>query len=436
MGRRASAANTAGGRVGRIRLGTSKLFGFGLSMLVMTVASLAAVPGMIAADGKAAWGAIALGQTIGTAGGVVTGYGWGLFGPAEVAGAAATERRVGYLESILARMALLLPVGLVAASLAFVLAPGRPVFAAVGAVSATSTGLTAAWYFVGLTRPYAMLVLETIPRAGGTAAGIALMGLGHSAVTLPGCTCVGMIAGFAMSTAWVFRSTAREGAERVRPRSLRVVLSSHWHGVATHFAMATCAAAPLMIVSTVAPAVQPAFALADKVQTQTNVGLGPARAVLQGWVPRATGSARARRARTALLVSAGFAIAVGAGMVALAPGLMRWLGNGQISLSWAVVFLVAACCALTFFVRSFELVALAPFERLDVAARAIIANSIVGLPTVALGAVFLGTIGALGGVLVGLLMCVLIEYAEYARSIRPLSRDVARSLGGRLRGVS
>ena len=381
MSRRASAANTAGGRVGRIRLGMSKLMGFGLSVLVLGVASLAAVPGMIAADGKVAWGAIALGQTIGTSGGVVAAYGWGLFGPAEVAGAAATERRVGYLESILARMALLLPVALVAASLAFVLAPARPIFAAVGAVSATTMGLTASWYFVGLARPYAMLVLETIPRAGGTAAGIILMSLGHSAVTLPACACLGMISGFAISTTWVFRSTAREGAERVRPRALRAVLSSHRHGLATDFAMATYAAAPLMIVSTVAPAVQPAFALADKVQTQISIASAPARNVLQGWVPRATGSARARRARTALLVSAGFAIAGGAGMVAVAPGLMGWLGNGQISVSWGVVLLVAACVALNFFARSVELVALAPFERLGVAARAITASSSEGCTT-------------------------------------------------------
>src|SRR5690349_13900660 len=185
---------------------------------------------MIAADGKAAWGAIALGQAIGTSGGVIAAYGWGLFGPAQVAGATATERRAGYLESILTRMVLMFPVALAAASLAFVLAPGRPIFAAVGALSATSTGLSANWYFVGLARPYAMLMLETAPRVSGLAAGIALMKLGYSAVALPACALVGMVGGFAVSTAWILRSTAHEGAQRVRPRPLRTVLSSNRHG--------------------------------------------------------------------------------------------------------------------------------------------------------------------------------------------------------------
>lgn len=183
--------------------------------------------------------------------------------------------------------------------------------------------------------------------------------------------------------------------------------------------MTTYAAAPLMIVSTVAPAVQPTFALADRFARQADVALAPARTVLQGWVPRASGSARAGRARTAVLASGGFATVVGLGLVAVGPALMNWLGNEQIPVSWGVVVLVAACVALNFFARAFELVALAPFARLDVAARAIIASSIVGLPAVALGAVFLGTVGALSGVLLGLLVCVVIEFAQYVRSVRP-----------------
>jgi hypothetical protein len=427
VGQGADTANAAGGSVGRIHVGISRLFGFGLSVITLGVASLIAIPAMIAADGKVAWGAIALGQVIGTSGAVIAAYGWGLFGPAEVAGATATERRAGYLESVRARMTLLLPVAFVTASLAFVIAPNRPFFAAVGALSATSTALSANWYFVGLARPYAMLLFETLPRAGGLAAGIALMGVGYSAVTLPTCAGVGMVAGFAMSTVWILRSTAREGAERVRPRPLWEVLSSHRHGVATDFAMTTVAAAPLMIVSTVATGIQPTFALADRFGRQADVALAPARTVLQGWVPRATGSARARRARTALLASALFSIAVGLGLAVVGPALMSWLGNGQISVSWSVALLVAACVALNFLVRAFELVALAPFERLDVAAKAIIASAVVGLPAVALGAVFLGTSGALSGVLLGLFVCGAVEYAQYVRSVRPLSSDAAPS---------
>jgi hypothetical protein len=421
----ANPGNGAGGRAGRIHSGISILFGFGLSVAILGVLSLAAIPAMIAADGKSAWGAIALGQAIGTSGAVVAAYGWGLFGPAEVAAASVTDRRTGYRESLLARMTLVLPVALIAASLSFALAPDRPAFAAIGAISATSMGLNASWYFVGLGRPYTMLVLETVPRASGLAVGIALMGLGYSAVMLPACVCAGVIAGFTMSTLWVLHSTAREGAERAPPRALREVLSSHRHGVATDFAMATFAAAPLMIVSTVAPGIQPTFALADRFGRQADVALAPARSVLQGWVPRATGSARARRSRIALIASAGFSFAVGLVLLMVGPALMSWLGNGQISVPQNVVLLVAACIVVNFLVRAFELVALAPFDRLDVAATAIVASAAIGLPTVALGAVFFGTVGALCGVLLGLFICGAIEYTRYVRHIRPRSIGAA-----------
>ena len=422
---RPSEADKVGGRFARIRLGIATLFGFGFSVLVLGVASLLAIPAMIEADGKIAWGAIALGQTIGTSAGVFALYGWALFGPAQVASATATERRVCYLESARARLALVLPAAVAAASIAFALAPGEPAYAAVGAVAATSTGLSANWFFVGLARPYALLVLETIPRAGGIAAGIVLMDFGCSAVVLPACALVGMIAGFAIATLWVMRSTTHAGAQRVRPRAVREVLSSQRQGIATDIAMTTFAAAPLMIVSILAPAIQPTFALADRFGRQADFALAPARAVLQGWVPRVVGDARAARARIALLVAAGFSIVVGVGLIVVAPTLMSWLGNGQISIPEGVVFLVAAFVAVTCFVRTLELVALAPFGRLNVAATAIAVSSLVALPAVALGAKFFGTIGAQGGVVLGLLVCGAIEYVQYIRGDRSLAIDAA-----------
>jgi hypothetical protein len=425
MSQRPSETDEVAGRFGDIRSGFARLFGFGLSVLALGIASLVAIPAMIAADGKVAWGAIALGQTIGTSGGVIALYGWALFGPAQVAAATATERRVSYLESVRARTALVFPAALAAASLAFVLAPGRPVFAGVAAVWATSTGLSANWYFVGLARPYALLMLETLPRTGGLVAGIVLMDLGHSAVMLPACGLAGMIIGFAITTMWVLRSTTRAGAQSVNPRPLREVLSSQRQGIATDFAMTTFAAAPMMIVSIVAPAIQPTYALADRFGRQADFALAPARAVLQGWVPKATGPARAQRARTALLLSAGFSIAVWAVIAVIGPALMRWLGDYQIFVSMSVALLVATFVAVTCFVRTLELVALAPFGRLNVAARAIAVSSIVGLPMVALGAKFFGTVGAQASVVLGLLICGVIEYVQYLRHVRPHSDDVA-----------
>jgi hypothetical protein len=345
-----------------------------------------------------------------------------VFGPARIAGSSPTVRRAEYIEAIRTELVLLVPVAAIGAVVACALAPGEPELAAAGAVAATTVGLTPSWYFVGLAQPYAMLLLDTIPRAGGTGVGIVLMHLGHSALTGLIGMLAGVIAGVIVSTASILWSTGREGAERVSPRALRTVLTEHRHGIASSLGVSTYYAAPLMIVSVVAPGMQPTFALADKVQKQAAVALAPASTVLQGWVPRVTGSDRIGRAKAALAAGSGFAIVIGVGAATLLPFLTNWLGNGEISLSLGAIVLMALCISITFIERVFEVAVLAPFERLDVVTRAIAVSTIIGLPLVALGAAFLGAVGALGGVLCGVVICVVIECIEFARTIRQPTR--------------
>ncbi len=429
MSHRAIPGGPAGRRVARVRSGVARLFGFGLSVVVLALASLLAIPAMVAASGEVAWGAIVLGQSIGGVGAVIVGYGWGLTGPAKIAGNGATLRRAEYIESLLVKLTLLLPVAAIAALLAFVTAPSGPLYAVVGAIASTSSGLTAAWYFVGVARPYAMLILETLPRAVGTAAGIVLMNLGYSAIAGVGCIFLGIMAGVAISAAWVFGSTTREGADHVPRRSLLSVLKSQRHGIASNAGTAAYSAAPLMIVSVVAPAAQPVFALVDKIWTQVIVALAPVCTVLQGWVPRATGPARAHRARVALAATSGFVVLLFAGTIAIAPILTNWLGHGEITVPLAVIIVMAAVTAADFYELVLRSAVLAAFERLDVAVRALIVSSTLSLPLIAVGAVFFGPVGAVTGILFGFIVCIAIECSEYVRSIKPLGRDLEQSVG-------
>ncbi|MCV7055736.1 hypothetical protein [Mycolicibacterium gilvum] len=387
--------------------------------------SLAAIPAMIAASGQAAWGSVALGQAIGTIGGVAVGYGWGWFGPARIAQNSATERRIEYIESIKARASLFVPVTAVAATVAYLLASTDPTFAAVGALYTTSIGLTANWYFVGSVRPYTMLSLETLPRAAGTLLGVLLMYQGHSAIAGPLGMFAGMAAGFVFSSMWVMWETKRDGAAAVPTRSLKILLHSNRHGIFSALGSVTYVAAPIAIVSVVAPAVQPAFALADKVKQQIYLTSGPAVTVLQGWVPRGPEEGRIRRANAALLSAGACSIALGFATWALAPTLVSWLGSNQIALTGGVVVLMSALVALIFFQAVLERAVLASFEQLGIVATAILIGSIVGMPVVGFGAHSFGTVGALSGVLLGMSLSVVIELFAFARGRkRVLQRKV------------
>ncbi|MGV0720491.1 hypothetical protein ABQF17_07290 [Mycolicibacterium elephantis] len=390
-----------------------------MSVLVLAAASLIAIPAMIAASGKAAWGMIALGQVIGAIGAIAVGYGWGWFGPARIARYSATGRRTEYIESIVTRAALTLPVSAVAAVIAYSLAPTMPLFAVAGAISATSVGLTANWYFIGLARPFTMLVLDTFPRAAGTAAGVLLMYEGHSAILGPLGMFFGMLAAFVLSTIWILWDTKRNGAEPCRTRPILDILMLNRAGVASALCFATYNAAPLAIVSLVAPGVQPAFALVNRIDVQIHAASAPVIMVLQGWVPRGAESTRVRRADIALVSACTLAVVLAVATIILAPYLVDWLGSEQVSVSTEVVLLMSICVSVTLFKSALERAALATFDELRIVAIALAIGSLVGLPLVGVGAIQLGTAGALVGVLAGLLVCVTIELIAYVRRIRP-----------------
>ncbi len=215
--------------------------------------------------------------------------------------------------------------------------------------------------------------------------GIALMRLGYSAYAGVICSFVGIIAGFIAASLWVFQSTAREGAARARCRPVRDLLSLHRHGIASNLGISAYAAAPLAIVALVAPAAQPAFALANKVVVLINSGLLPITNVIQGWVPRAIGdSARAKRSRVALRAVLVGSIVVGMSTALTMPALTKWLGNGQLALPRVLMALMPICIAATFFKAALERGVLATFERLAIVTRSVIVSAVVGLPLVAI----------------------------------------------------
>lgn len=403
-----------------------RVTGFGLSVIILGVASLVSIPAMIAASGEAVWASIALGQVIGTIGAVAVGYGWGWFGPARIAQYDATDRRVEYLESLATRSVLVLPVSTCAAVIAYFLATTAPMFSAAGAVAMTIMGLSANWYFVGLSKPFTMLAWDTVPRAVGTVVGVLLMYAGHSAIMGPLGMFFGMIAALALSTVWVVRETRSAGAAAHELRRIRTVLAQNRHGIASALGAAASNAAPLAIVSVVAPSIQPAFALVDRVRGLIVVSSAPAVTILQGWVPRGSSEgARLRRANVALVCASLGAIFLGAGTAVVAHSLLTWLGNRQIEVSRGVVLLMSACVAFSLFQAVLERVALATFERLRVSVIAVVVASLIGLPLVGAAGQLIGTEGALAGVLVGLLVGVTIEFVAYLR-IKPVER-----VGGR-----
>lgn len=399
--------------------GLSKIVGFGLSMLLLAVASLVAIPSMVSASGPRAWGMIAAGQAVGAVAAVAVAYGWGMSGPATIARADLKGRLSEYAESVVCELLIFVPLGIIAFGLAWLIGRDYGLYAGVGALSTTSVGLTANWFFIGRAQPYALLIGETLPRVAGTIAGILFMASGATALIGVLWQLIGMLAAFVICTLWILRPWNALHRRSVSRRPVKTVLWAQRHGLTATLVSAVYSAAPITIVTLAAPGVQPVYAVLDKVQRQVNAGLSPFTVVMQGWIPRAARAALSTRIRQAMVLSVVFALALAAFMLLIAQDLMHWLGGGQIEPGFVALVLMSAITGVYLFENIVAKAALPALGELGVAARASIVGMAVGLPLVALGAVLLGAEGALAGILVGILVRLLIELYAVRAARRP-----------------
>lgn len=386
--------------------GGGRLIGFGLSVALLAASSLLMIPAMLEAGGKHAWGAIAVGQSIGAVAAVLIYFGWGHTGPAMIARANADAGRQEFADSLRTRLLLFVPVAGLACALAAAVAPTQPLLAAVGCLSAAAVGFTADWYFVGSRRPFAFLALETAPRVAGSVGGIVLLMSGAPVVVGPICMLGGMLLGFAATSWWVLRSPLTTPASA---RSVKQVIISQRHGVGSGVGSSAYAALPLVLISLVTPGILPTYALVDKVQRQLSVALGPVVSVVQGYVPRPDPAVTLRRARHALLVGAAFSLMLAGAVLVVAPWLLAWLGAGEVQPPYAVLVLMSAFVGLNVWESILARAVLASFDRLDAVARGTLISVVIGLPLVVAGALGFGVIGAFAGLLAGLAARVVYE---------------------------
>lgn len=394
--------------VSRGRRRAFKLTGFALSMLLLAVASLVIIPSMIAASGPTAWGRIASGQSVGAVAAVIIAFGWGMSGPARIAKATPAERLNQYAESLIAKLSLSLPAFAISFGIAYIIGGDYRVFSGLGALSTASVGLTANWYFVGLSQPYVLLIVETVPRVLGTAIGIALMVYGGSALSGIAMQLFGMVGAFVFSTLWILHRP--ENVRRINCRSLWLILGEQRHGVISSVTGTAYISAPIVIVGLVAPSALPVYAIIDKVQRQVTAATTPYVTVLQGWVPRPASIQQImKRVRTALLVTAGLGIALVALLLVIAPPLLHWLGGAQVHPPLVAIILMGCITSARIFEAVTSKACLASLERLDIVARATTLSSVVGLIVTGLWAWLGGSTGALSAVLLGLVLRMLLE---------------------------
>ncbi|MFC6397848.1 hypothetical protein [Luteococcus sanguinis] len=399
-----------------------RVIGFGASMALLAVASLMMIPAMVRASGAVAWGAMALGQAVGSIGAVLVGYGWNMSGPAQLAGADPSQARAQFLESVLARLALMIPVSAgVILFTWFSAPPGFRLLAIVGGLSATTIGLSANWYFVGMVQPWALLTTETLPRVGGTFAGTVAMWMGGNAMDGAVGQLLGMVTAVALSAIWVVSSAARRGAEKRQLKSVPRVLAEQKDGVVASVSSTAMGALPVLLVAHSKPAAQPLYAFVDKLQRQIAVALVPFVTVLQGWVPRGDRLARARRtiqfgALLGLFLS-GFTFLA-------APLLTKILGAGELHTTWQLNLCMGIFVGMGLYELMLSHAVLSTFNRLQFVAATTIVTGLISLALIVPGVQRFDALGAVVAVLSGLFLRVLSEAWQGLVTVKALASSL------------
>lgn len=303
---------------------------FGVSTVLNGAMSLVTIPIVTGIAGADHWASMATGQAIGASFAVVVIFGWGLTGPVSVASTPARGRPAMFLDSLLARLVLLAPVLLAQLLVTIAIVPHQKLVAYVAGVAMTLAGASANWFFVGEGRAGRFLALDTVPRVAGTLLGAVLLAVTGDLLLFAVAQLLGSIVALAASAVVILRGHGLDYRAAARPDRIAASLLEQRHGIVATGLMAAFTPAVLAIVALAAPALLPAFVLADRLAKFGGMAVSPLLQMFQGWVPAAMGDERSRRTRLAGAATAAIAITSGIAYTLLLPTAAELLAHGQI----------------------------------------------------------------------------------------------------------
>lgn len=377
------------------------------------------MPAIIRSAGPDGWGTIAVGQAVGVVASVVVMYGWSVVGPASVANASGEEADREYLTSLVVRIILFPPTLAAGVGFSWILTRGDLLLTAVAVSSTALLGLRAGWFFIGRGTPWRLLLYEAMPRALGVWVGVSmLLFLDADVWVAIAWQSIGLLMALGASSVRAAPSIVRSPSralETVRRIPIRRTLGLHGHSVSAATISALFGSSPLMILSIVAPAGIPAFALVYRFQSQLMTAASPIMDFLQGWVPRGAPAGLVRRAWTAQAIAVcGAACAVI--LVATAgPRIYDFLGGGVIETPPPLIGASALSLALALVVQVSGIGTLPAFGGARELARNVTVGSLTGVATVFALAYQYGGVGALFGLSSGLAVTATLNLVALAR---------------------
>ncbi|MEN9751904.1 MAG: hypothetical protein RLZZ600_951 [Actinomycetota bacterium] len=367
-----------------------------LNMLLGGLTSLLIIPVVILVVGTDSWGRMAVAQAIGAVYAVFVGFGWGIVGPAQVAGMPAEARGQFVRDSVVSRL-ILFVIAIPAYVLTVLLIVGIPDDVAaylVAGFTMMTVALGSGWFFIGESAPVRLIMLEAVPRTVGIVIALGALAFTKSLVVFAVIQLVTVVASIWLTTRnittryaeGVFDRSIREGLRRLRGSYAAMVTA----GTATLYVNA-----PLIIVSTVIPSITPIYAAAEKIQRFALTGIAPLTQIIQGYIPSAPSAAEVRqRIRRSIMLTLVVATIFGAVIAGALPWLASILTAGKIAVPFGLSIPMGLSSLLIIVSGVTGLAALVALGKERALAVSTVLGAVIGLPLTVVLALTVGMEGA------------------------------------------
>ncbi|MGL3149842.1 lipopolysaccharide biosynthesis protein [Microbacterium sp. A82] len=316
-----------------IRGVAGRLSGFTVSVIIVTLLGIVAIPLLTDTVGEATWGTLVLIQTVAQFGGILVAFGWGAVGAASVASIAEERRPAFFRRSLQARAVLYTCVFPLIALLLIALTHGDIGISILGAAVYLLPYLGANWYFTGEGRPKRLLLFDTVPIVIGGVLGLVGVWFTHELWVYLVFQGLGYLAAVSISALVVHRSPQDADFEDRTP--LKTLLATQRHAVSATLVTSLYITLPMLAVWIFLRPLQPMFALANQLFRYASIALLPIQQFFQSWVPANDGG-RPRRMRIATVAAMGIGIIGGTLIAFLSPWASTLLSVGTISVPLSV----------------------------------------------------------------------------------------------------
>ncbi len=363
---------------------TRRTVGFALIPLLGIVTPLVVLPAITSRFGASAWVAIAVGQSIGAALVTIGELGWGLSGPQRVARMGATNAYRLAVLSAQTKCLAFVPLAALALTVGYLVAPSLPMETALIAAFTLLTAFSFAWLFLGISRPWLVIVADGLPRLVGLATAALLILLGAPFIVYP---IVGLAIPAAVAPMISILIIARMSGSRSVPiasrrQVIRTMLAQR-NAVTARAASATYIALPVTIVGIAAPNYVAVFAAGERLLRMALTAIIALPNAMQGWVGRgARGEDRSKRVDLAILVNVILGTVAGCAFGFFAPWASQLLFSGVATvtseIAWTFSFVVLIVCAS----RAVGGIGLVAFGGVHVIALSALAGALVGVPAI------------------------------------------------------